>query len=140
VILGAETNIIKEEQMSANANGAIGWVQVGTDDPAGAKRFYGDLLGWRFQPDPNGGGAYDLIAFPGEEGFGGGIMDTRGESPNHAIFLAVVGDVPAVVAAAERLGGKVLAPPTTAQNGLVFADLLDPSGNHFGIFSPAPAS
>ncbi|MFL6140968.1 MAG: VOC family protein [Labedaea sp.] len=125
--------------MLASANGAIGWVQVGTADPAGAKRFYGELLGWTFQPDPDGGGAYDLITFPGGKGFGGGIMDTKGESPNHAIFLAVVGDVPGVVAAAERLGGKVLVAPTTAPNGLVFADLLDPSGNHFGIFSPPQA-
>jgi predicted enzyme related to lactoylglutathione lyase len=44
-----------------------------------------------------------------------------------------------VVAETERLGGKVLAPPTTGPDGLVFAHLLDPSGNHFGVFTPPPA-
>jgi predicted enzyme related to lactoylglutathione lyase len=49
----------------------------------------------------------------------------------------VVEDVAAAVAKAERLSGKVLVPATTRPDGLVFADLLDPSGNHFGVFSPA---
>jgi hypothetical protein len=33
----------------------------------------------------------------------------------------------------------VLVPPTTSKNGLVFADLHDPVGNHFGVFTPPPA-
>jgi predicted enzyme related to lactoylglutathione lyase len=125
--------------MTAPVHGSIGWIQVGTDDPDGAKRFYGDLLGWTFEADPNGGGRYHLITTPGGERPSGGIADTGGESPNHAIFLAIVSNVATTVAEAERLGGKVLTPPTTTPTGLVFADLLDPSGNHFGVFTP-PAS
>jgi predicted enzyme related to lactoylglutathione lyase len=122
--------------MLSSTHGSIGWVQVGTDDPEGAKRFYGNLLGWRFEPDPNGGGAYDLITFPGGEAYGGGIAHTGGNAPNHAVFMAVVDNVADIIAEAERLGGKVLVPPTTTPTGLTFADLLDPSGNHFGVFSP----
>ncbi|HEV2780717.1 MAG TPA: VOC family protein [Actinophytocola sp.] len=120
----------------ARSNGTVGWVQVGTDDPEGARRFYGELFGWTFTPDPNSGGRYDLITFPGAAEPAGGIADTGGELPNHAIFLVVVADVGAAVAEAERLGGKVLVPPTTTPTGLVFADLLDPSGNHFGVYAP----
>ncbi|HET9139886.1 VOC family protein [Actinophytocola sp.] len=116
--------------------GAVGWVQVGSDDPERTKQFYGELLGWTYFPDPNGGGAYDLLTFPGTEAPSGGIAHTNGESPNHATFFAVVAEVPAAVAHAERLGGKVLVPPTTSPTGLVFAELLDPSGNHFGVFTP----
>ena len=37
---------------------------------------------------------------------------------------------------AEAAGGKVLVPPTTSEDGLVFANITDPEGNHFGIFQP----
>ncbi len=45
----------------------------------------------------------------------------------------------AVCAQVERLGGKVLVPPTTSKDRLVFADVHDPAGNHFGVFTPPPA-
>lgn len=123
--------------MTGPAYNTVAWIQVGTDEPEDAKRFFGDLFGWRFVPDPDSDGRYDLVGYPETDGFAGGIFDTRGEVPNHAIFLVVVEDVAAAVARAEQLGGKVLVPPTTRPDGLVFADLLDPSGNHFGVFSPA---
>ena len=34
-------------------------------------------------------------------------------------------------------GGSVLVgPETIAENGLTFANLTDPDGNHFGVFTP----
>jgi predicted enzyme related to lactoylglutathione lyase len=122
--------------MSERGVGTVGWVQVGTDDPKVTKQFYGELFDWTFIPDPNGGGKYDLITFPGMDAPRGGILDTDGESPSHAIFMIVVSDVRATVASAEKLGGKVQVPPTTTPTGLVFAELLDPAGNHFGVFTP----
>lgn len=122
--------------MNERGVGTVGWVQIGTDDPETARRFYGELFDWTYQPDPNGGGRYDLITFPGFEAPRGGVMHTEGESPNHAIFMVVVADVLATVGAAEQLGGKVLVPPTTTPTGLVFAELLDPAGNHIGVFTP----
>jgi predicted enzyme related to lactoylglutathione lyase len=53
--------------------------------------------------------------------------------------MVVVPDVAAVCAQVERLGGKVLVPPATSKDGLVFAGLHDPAGNHFGVFTPPPA-
>jgi predicted enzyme related to lactoylglutathione lyase len=37
-------------------------------------------------------------------------------------------------------GGKVFVEPTSAPDGLVFAHVLDPQGNHFGLFSPPAAA
>jgi predicted enzyme related to lactoylglutathione lyase len=126
--------------MTAPAYNSVAWFQVGTDDPETARRFYGDLFGWTFAKDPDFDGDYDLVTAPGADQPSGGIFATGGKVPNHATFYVVVGDVKATVAAAERAGGKPLMPPTTTPNGLVFADLLDPAGNHFGIFSPPPAN
>jgi uncharacterized protein len=121
------------------AHGTVNWIQIDTDDPEGTQRFYGELFDWTFAADPGSGEAYRLITEAGGGGPHGGVNDTGGESPNRAFFLVVVSDVAAAVEQAERLGGKVVNPPKTTPNGLTFADLQDPAGNHFGVYSP-PAS
>jgi len=127
--------------MTAPAFNTVAWFQVGTDDPAGAKRFYGELFGWTFTQDPGAGGAYDLVHYGDSPQPNGGIADISGggATGKHAIFLVVVEDVPAALAKAEQLGGKVLVPATTSPDGLVFAHVLDPSGNEFGLFTPPQA-
>ena len=117
-------------------HGTVNWVQVDTDDAEGAKRFYGDLFGWTFADDPSSGGRYHLATRKGATAPHGGIADTKGDSPNRATFVVLVDDVAAAAAEAERLGGKVVTPPTTTPAGLTFADLQDPSGNFFGIYRP----
>ncbi|MPZ80950.1 MAG: VOC family protein [Actinophytocola sp.] len=116
-------------------HGTVGWIQVDTDDPAGAEKFYGELFDWTFAADPNGGGKYHLATGAGAEHPHGGILDTEGNSPSRATFVVIVSDVAKAVAEAERLGGKVVNPPTTTPSGLTFADLQDPAGNHFGVFT-----
>ncbi|GAA4072598.1 VOC family protein [Actinomadura miaoliensis] len=121
--------------MAAPAFNTVTWFQVGTDDPKAARDFYGDLFGWTFDP----GTGYDLISYPGAEAPSGGIAHVPSAEQNSATFLVLVEDVAAVCARTERLGGKILVQPTTTPKGLVFAHLLDPSGNHFGVFTPPPA-
>lgn len=124
--------------MTAPAFNTVAWFQIASDQPDRAKEFYGSLFGWNFVPDPNGAGRYDLITYPGSEIPAGGVGHTDDESENHAIFFVLVPDVAATVAAAEAAGGKVEIPTTTSPNGLVFAQLVDVSGNSFGVFTPAP--
>ncbi|QYN33057.1 VOC family protein [Pseudonocardia sp. DSM 110487] len=122
-----------------NALNTVAWFQIGTEDPAAAHEFYGGLFGWSFAPDPSSGPGYDLISYAGTERPAGGVMSTAGGADNHATFLVLVEDVAAVCTRTEQLGGKVLNPPVTTPNGLVFADLLDRSGNRFGVFTPPSA-
>ncbi len=49
----------------------------------------------------------------------------------------MVPDVAAACEAVKAKGGSVLVgPETMADTGLVFANLTDPDGNHFGVFTP----
>ncbi|GAA5130906.1 VOC family protein [Pseudonocardia adelaidensis] len=123
---------------TAPAPNTVTWFQIGTEDPAAAREFYGGLFGWNVVPDPASPG-YDLVSYAGGGGPAGGIARTDGGATNHATFLVLVEDAAAVCADAERLGGKVLVPPVTTPNGLVFAHLLDRSGNRFGVFTPPAA-
>ncbi|SDT65363.1 VOC family protein [Actinoplanes derwentensis] len=113
----------------------IGWFQIGTDQPQEAERFYGGLFGWTFsEAAPN----YRFVSTPDPDGPQGGIADTSGGGPNHAVFSVLVADVDATCAAAEAAGGKVLV-NRTAGEGTRIAHLLDPAGNQFQIYQP-PAS
>ena len=73
--------------MNAPAYNTVAWFQAGTTDTEQAKRFYGDLFGWRYTldrqrrqvpPDQLPGCLYAQRR----------IFDTGGEFPNHAIFMA----------------------------------------------------
>lgn len=123
--------------MTVPAFNTVTWFQVGTDAPEEARRFYGDMFGWRIEADPNSEG-YDLVKYSGADMPSGGIAHVPDASANHAIFYVLVQDVDAVCVEAEKCGGKVAMPTTTTGNGLKFAHLKDPSGNEFAVFTPAP--
>lgn len=121
------------------AHGTVSWFQIDTDGPKDAQRFYGELFNWTFEEEEGTDGAYQQISAAGADHPQGGIADTKGEGPNRTVFFVVVSDVAAVAEQAERIGGKVVLPPKTTPNGLTFAELLDPSGNQFGVYSPPGA-
>jgi predicted enzyme related to lactoylglutathione lyase len=116
----------------------IGWFEIGTDDPAAAERFYGDVFGWKVarddtkSPDP----AYQILSTGDAAGLRGGLFATKGTLPNYAIFTLLVEDVDAACRRAEEAGGKVQRAPQVNAAGITFAHLLDPAGNHFGVFTP----
>jgi predicted enzyme related to lactoylglutathione lyase len=115
---------------------AIAWFEVGTDDPATAERFYGDVLGWTVAHDGNPG--YEVFTTGDADGVHGGLFDTEGKLPSYAVFSVIVEDVAATCRRAEEAGGKVQRAPQVNPDGLTFAHLLDPAGNHFEIFTPPP--
>ncbi|MFA1545727.1 VOC family protein [Actinomadura chokoriensis] len=122
--------------MSVPAFNTVTWFQVGTDAPEEARRFYGDMFGWQFEDDPDADG-YDLVNYPGADMPSGGISHERDASGNHAMFFVLVEDVEATCEQTVKHGGKVAMPALTTDAGLVFAYLQDPSGNAFGVFTPA---
>ncbi len=125
-----------------SAVNGIAWFEIGTDQPAAAERFYGELFGWTFADDENSSGAdgtpYRIVTTPAENGLRGGIFATGGTMPNYAVFTVMVADTAQTCRRAEAAGGKVLVAPKTDPSGLTFAHLLDPSGNQFGVFTPPP--
>ncbi|MFE9652346.1 VOC family protein [Micromonospora sp. NPDC006431] len=114
----------------------ITWFEIGSDRPEEVERFYADLFGWTFDEQGAPGASYRVTTAGGEQGIGGAIRGTGGDSPNYAIFYAEVADVAETCRRAEAAGGKVVVPLRTAPSGLTLAHLLDPSGNHLGVFTP----
>ena len=116
--------------------GTVAWFQIGSADPAGAQRFYGGLFGWNFTTNPAIGDGYHFVTYPDAQTPSGGVLTVDAPEARHGVFAVMVRDVAATCTQASELGGKVLTPPVTWPNGLVFADLLDADGNRFTVFSP----
>ena len=114
----------------------VGWFEITGSDQAKTEGFYGDLFGWSFGDGPTGP-SY-RIADAGEGPSGGVTAAQAGLPSNYAIFSIVVPDVAAMCAQIAERGGKVLlGPETMGETGLVFANVEDPDGNHFGVFCPS---
>jgi hypothetical protein len=113
----------------------IAWFEIGADDPAASEAFYNTLFGWDFADGPTGP-VYRMTE--GGDGPGGGITTAEPGLPaSYAIFCIAVPDVAATCEKIVELGGRVLVGPAEVPDvGLVYANVEDPEGNHFGVFSP----
>lgn len=113
----------------------VGWFEIAASDTAKAESFYGELFGWTFEDGPTGP-AY-RIAGAGDGPAGGITTAPAGLPATYAVFSIVVPDVAATCEQVMAKGGTVLlGPETMEETGLVFANLTDPDGNHFGVFCP----
>ena len=127
--------------MTTNNNNPIGWFEIGSPDPEAARRFYGEAFGWQFKME----GPYALVTTGDGHALPGGIQDARlglpeGTPSPYAVFYVHVPDTAGACARVESLGGKVLVGATSTPMGLTYAHVADPDGNHFGLFTPPPAS
>jgi predicted enzyme related to lactoylglutathione lyase len=125
------------EATNTKSNNPVTWFEVGTDDPAGARAFYGEAFGWTFDIE----GPYSIITTGEGHPIQGGIQDTSVELPVgtprfYAVPYVQVNDVAVACRNVDERGGKVMVPATTIPTGLVYAHVTDPAGNHFGLFCP----
>lgn len=117
------------------------WIEMTTDDPTAAKRFYGDLFGWSYdEMEMAQGGTYSMFQ-PAAGGPGGGIMaKPQPELPTVWMPYVAVDDLEASVARVEELGGTVHMGPTPVPGHGHFAVIADPSGGVIGLWRNAEGS
>lgn len=109
-------------------------VELHTQDPEGAKKFYGELFDWKLLDVPEMG--YTIVDV-GETGRGGGIMKSpMADALPQWVPYVFVDDVPASTAKARSLGATVLQDTTEIPDTGWFSMLLDPTGAAFALFHP----
>jgi len=128
-----------------NEVGTFSLNQLNTNDPEGAKRFYGDLFGWRteFLGTPETG-SKDSASMPNPsqdywgiyngENMNGGMMPLPEASARpHWLVYFTSADLEASVETIGQLGGNVVVPPMPAGPGRI-AVVEDPQGAFFALF------
>jgi hypothetical protein len=113
-----------------NADGALAWNDLTTNDLERAQSFYAEWMGWRMEEIPNAGG-YHVIR-NGERSNGG--MIEEGDIPPNWMPYFGTADLEASIALVERLGGKKVFGPQPVPSG-AFAVVADPQGAISGILS-----
>jgi uncharacterized protein len=120
-------------------HGKFVWYELMTPDTAGAKAFYGKVLGWGTQAAPVSDIDYTL--FTAGESPVAGVMEVPQErraagAPPTWLGYVGVNDVDATAVQAERLGATIYVPPSdipTVGRSSVFAD---PQKAIIAVFKP----
>jgi hypothetical protein len=113
------------------------WFDLATDDPEGARAFYGAVFGWQFQPVPNAPASYTLIEHDGTK-VGGMFRHSRPPgAPVGSRWLALmsVADPARAAQYVRQHGGQVLLAPVTVAGRGTHAVLRDPQGAVFGVLA-----
>jgi uncharacterized protein len=119
----------------SNDPGKVVWHDLTTNDPAAAKKFYGDLLGWQFVETTVLDHPY-TVARQGDKAVAGihaPRPENAGKTPSHWLSYISVADVDATVATAKAEGAVVLAGPVDVGKLGRAAVLHDPAGAPFGL-------
>lgn len=106
-----------------------------TPDPAAARAFYSELLGWSFDggTDPNTG-FYAMAQVGGRNVAGmAKLRDGSPFPPMWSVYIAT-DDADATTRAVTDAGGSVVVPPMDVMEEGRMAYFADPSGAHFGVW------
>jgi predicted enzyme related to lactoylglutathione lyase len=110
--------------------GTPNWVDLQTTDQDGAKSFYGNLFGWKFDDRPMPRGPVYSMAV-----HNGGVVAAiaPGQAPVWNTYFAVE-DIDAATARIEPAGGKVLTPPFPVMDAGRMCFAADPAGATFALW------
>jgi len=119
-------------------NHSVVWFEVVGRDGDKLRRFYGELFGWKLEPEgpmkyatlsPNGGGK----GIPGGIGELAPLAGTGFPSRPWVTVYVHTDDVAASLARAEKLGGRVVLPARKLPDGPEIALFEDPEGQIIGL-------
>jgi predicted enzyme related to lactoylglutathione lyase len=111
-----------------NDAGCMVWNELATPDPARARDFFSELLGWTVEPEESG---YGVIKNNGA--LNGGIRPPQDGEPTHWLVYFTTAKVDDAIAKVREGGGSVIAGPMDTPVGRVAA-VRDPQGAAFALF------
>jgi predicted enzyme related to lactoylglutathione lyase len=136
-------NASSERPMSVTAThapGTFSWADLGTPDPASAKRFYTRLFGWTFDDRPIGGGEYYTMLQKDGKAVAALYAQQADERsagiPPHWLSYITVESADRTTSRAAELGGTVLAPPFDVMEHGRMAVIQDPTGGVVALWEP----
>lgn len=129
-----------QQSPPATSPGEFVWHDLVTDNPAGARAFYGALFGWTFEAGEGIDPGYTIIKHDGRP-IGGIVIPKRqqgGEAVAQWLAYVVVADVDKSTAAFRQAGGQVFRGPLNARKDLRVAVVADAQGAPLGLASRGP--
>jgi predicted enzyme related to lactoylglutathione lyase len=123
--------------VTQHAPGTFCWPELATSDAAGAKKFYGALLGWDFADNDMGDGMmYTMIQLKGNVVgalYGQKAEDQKRMPPHWGAYVSVE-SADRSAAKAKELGGTLLMEPFDVNDIGRMAVIQDPTGAIFSLW------
>jgi predicted enzyme related to lactoylglutathione lyase len=116
--------------------GMPAWVDLTTTEPAGSRRFYGDLFGWEFRVGPPDIGHYTACLTRGHKVAGIAGEPAPDDTPTAWTTYLASGDVGDAVGRITAAGGRLITGPTDVMDQGRMAIAVDPTGAAFGLLHP----
>jgi uncharacterized protein len=120
-----------------HAAGTFSWAELATTDAAGAKKFYGPLLGWAIEDMPAGPDMIYSMCKVGSE-YASALYqmgaDMKGVPPHWASYITV-SDVDATAKQVVEQGGKLVKEPFDVMDVGRMAVATDPTGAMFCLWT-----
>ncbi|MEC3919076.1 VOC family protein [Nocardia sp. CDC160] len=110
------------------------WVDCSVDDPAAARDFYSQLLGWEVLDSPPEAGGYLMAMLDGKPAAGIGPKMGEAAMPSVWTTYFAADSADAVAGSVQAAGGAVFMPPFDVMDvGRMFI-AADPAGAVFGVW------
>jgi uncharacterized protein len=121
-------------ERTSHPPGTLSWTDLVTTDADGAKRFYGDLLGWDFEDTPIGDDAVYSMARIG--GLYVAALSAAPDQPPHWNVYVTVSSADEATDRAGTLGATILAPPFDVFDAGRMSVIQDPTGAVISAWEP----
>jgi predicted enzyme related to lactoylglutathione lyase len=119
------------------SEGVFVWDELVTGDVESAKRFYGEVIGWKASDQEMPNGVYTIFNSGEAQRAGCMTFPPAAEGPPRWLPYLGTADVDASAARAEELGATSFMGPTDVPDVGRVAVLGDPTGAAFGLFQPS---
>ena len=113
------------------AHGDITHIDIPVSDLGKAQEFYSDLFGWNIRALP---GFEDYPMWMAPNGISGGGLAPRSEGFTQPRSYVEVDSIDETVEKAVAAGGSVAMPKGNITDTSWWAVIVDPDGNHIGLF------
>lgn len=125
-------------EVTKHAPGTVCWIDLGTSDAEGAKRFYTQLFGWTADDMSAGDGlTYTMFSMRGKHVAALYQMPAEMKGvPPHWLTYVSVDDVEKAAERAKALGGTISMGPMDVLDAGRQVLLQDPTGAHFALWQP----
>ncbi len=117
-------------------------VEIPADNVERAKKFYGELFGWKMEKYQGPGPEYWLFKTAGGqagEGIGGGLMQRMMPQQQITVYIEVP-SMDEYLEKVKKLGGQVVVPKSPIPEMGYYALCLDPENNGFGLWEVNPSA
>jgi predicted enzyme related to lactoylglutathione lyase len=110
------------------------WVDLGVDDMAKARAFYGGLFGWTAEEGPPEAGGYSMCEMAGQQVAGIGPKMGPAEMPSVWTTYLATEDADETAAKIKAAGGQLMMEPFDVMDAGRMGIAVDPGGAVFGIW------